>query len=248
MLLVNLNDFSTCEIHWPAFTHVRDTRFHPSGRWLAASLAPLPKDRSQIEPPASSLPQPRIALVDALAGQVLETIHTPQAYQMSIAFSPDGNTLASGSEGCVLLWDMTIPPGELQTEPVVGQAVELSGTTVDGQQLDPVAYRGKMTLVTFWATWCQPCVAEMPELKGIYHDLHDRGFEVVGASLDEADTDLKSFVKNQDLPWANLHGTSPNRRGEPSAGPQARRHVRATIVPQLTAKDGSWRSICQCMS
>ncbi|MEC7984440.1 MAG: TlpA disulfide reductase family protein [Myxococcota bacterium] len=47
-------------------------------------------------------------------------------------------------------------------------------------------YKGKVVLLNFWATWCQPCQAEMPHLEAIYKDLKEEGFEVLSISIDEA--------------------------------------------------------------
>jgi thiol-disulfide isomerase/thioredoxin len=57
--------------------------------------------------------------------------------------------------------------------------------------------------VDFWATWCGPCVAEVPHVVEAYNKLHDKGFEIVGISLDK-DADkakLESFVKENKMPW-----------------------------------------------
>jgi len=62
-------------------------------------------------------------------------------------------------------------------------------------------YKGKVVLVDFWATWCPPCVASVPEIQKVYNKYHDKGFEVVGISLDEEKDALEKFVKQRKLPW-----------------------------------------------
>jgi hypothetical protein len=62
--------------------------------------------------PPEDLRQPRIEIIDAASGRILETIYSPQAYLTSLAISLDGKTLATSGHGEVLLWDMTRPPGE----------------------------------------------------------------------------------------------------------------------------------------
>lgn len=245
LMLLDLTNWQVVEIPCDDDTYNRGMAFHPSGKWLAVSQMIVPRDLGSSEPAASTLQQPRIQLIDTTSGQVLETMIAPQSYQMSIAYSPDGLTLATGGSGAVLLWDMTTPPGEAPAQPVVGQTVELAGATVDGKPLDPVAYHGKVTLVSFWATWCQPCVAEMPELKNIYHKLHERGFEVVGVSVDEhgggeQDVDLAAFVKNQSLPWAVLHGDTTDNSG--MRHPLAQK-LGVTSVPRSFLLDGAGKIV-----
>ena len=80
----------------------------------------------------------------------------------------------------------------------------------------------------------------MPELRAIYEELHDRGFEVVGISLDESDVDLKDFVKKQSLPWPVLHETAPELTGKNHPLAQAWRVRRAAIIPRRYR----WRNHC----
>lgn len=66
------------------------------------------------------------------------------------------------------------------------QALEWKFTAADGREVDLVKLRGKVVLVDFWATWCKPCVAEIPHIVEVYQKYHDQGFEVVGISLEQA--------------------------------------------------------------
>jgi hypothetical protein len=87
--------------------------FSPDGKWVAVATQEFPDTRSPIEPNAEDLPQPRIHLVEVASGEIRETIIAPQAVGVTVCFSPDGKTLASGGNGKVLLWDLTQPPGTL---------------------------------------------------------------------------------------------------------------------------------------
>lgn len=52
--------------------------------------------------------------------------------------------------------------------------------TLDGGTVRLSNYRGKVVLVNFWATWCEPCKEEMPELQAVYQQLRDHGFVIIG--------------------------------------------------------------------
>jgi thiol-disulfide isomerase/thioredoxin len=89
---------------------------------------------------------------------------------------------------------------------LVGQPLELEGTAVDGRPFSWKAYRGKVVLVAFWATWCGPCRDELPFVKQNYERWHQHGFEVVGISLDEDKEALLAFLKAEGIEWVNLFG------------------------------------------
>ena len=76
--------------------------------------------------------------------------------------------------------------------------------SVDGQTISLDAYKGKVLLLDFWATWCGPCVAQIPEIQATYNKYHAQGLEVVGISLDRNEKDLTSFIKARKLPWPQV--------------------------------------------
>lgn len=79
--------------------------------------------------------------------------------------------------------------------------LELKFTAVDGRKVDLSKLRGKVVLVDFWATWCPPCVAELPHLLETYQKYHSKGFEIIGISLDEDKSELEAFVKEHGMAW-----------------------------------------------
>ena len=77
-------------------------------------------------------------------------------------------------------------------------------TATDGSTVDLSAYRGKIVLVDFWATWCGPCVGELPHVKEAYDKYHDKGFEIIGVSLDQDGDKLAAFTKEKQMAWPQI--------------------------------------------
>ncbi len=71
-------------------------------------------------------------------------------------------------------------------EALVGQVrPDFRHADLDGRTRDASEFDGTLTLVNFWATWCAPCVEEMPMLSDLQDTYRDRGFRVIGVALDE---------------------------------------------------------------
>ncbi len=91
--------------------------------------------------------------------------------------------------------------GELKKMEALGKPLEMKFTAVDGREVDLSKMKGKVVLIDFWATWCGPCVAELPNVKKAYGELHEKGFEIVGISLDKDEKKLTDFVAKNEMPW-----------------------------------------------
>ena len=94
--------------------------------------------------------------------------------------------------------------GTLRRLSLPGNPMKITGTLLNGQLFDQSTVAGKIVLVDFWATWCGPCIAEIPNVLEQYEKYHSRGFEVIGISLDQERDALEKFVTDRKIPWPIL--------------------------------------------
>ncbi|MCH8822118.1 MAG: TlpA family protein disulfide reductase [Planctomycetes bacterium] len=81
----------------------------------------------------------------------------------------------------------------------------ITGTTISMKDL-----KGQVVVLDFWATWCRPCVAEMPHMKKLYAKYHDEGVQFIGISLDKSEDQgglaaLKKYVSEKEIPWPQYY-------------------------------------------
>jgi peroxiredoxin len=87
---------------------------------------------------------------------------------------------------------------------LVNSELAIQSTTLSGEEFNMQSLRGKVVLVEFWGTRCQPCIADFPALKRIYRTYHHHGFEIVGICLNAEPERIRRCAADNELPWIQL--------------------------------------------
>jgi len=87
----------------------------------------------------------------------------------------------------------------------VGKQIEIAGTQLDGNTASLGKLRGKLVLVHYWATWCEPCKADMQQIKELYAKHAGDGFAVLGVNLDHSREDMAGYLAENRFPWQHVY-------------------------------------------
>lgn len=86
-------------------------------------------------------------------------------------------------------------------EEIIGKPLSFQFNAADGSSVDLSELRGKVVLIDFWASWCPDCIREMPAVRQTYQKYKDKGFAVIGISLDKDAQALANYVARKLIPW-----------------------------------------------
>lgn len=93
------------------------------------------------------------------------------------------------------------PRAREEANEFVGKPLDLKFTNPDNTSVDLADLRGKVVLIDFWATWCGPCMKEVPNVVAAYKKYHDKGFEIIGISLDKHRDTMLRITREKEMTW-----------------------------------------------
>lgn len=153
------------------------------------------------------------------------------------AYVSFGSALAKSKNPSILgLADMMLGSGRRLSLP--GNELRLVGKTVDKQDFEWEAYKDKVVLVVYWASWCGPCMAEIPRQKMLFEKYNDQGFEIVGVNLDDTRGPAQNVITKKALDWISIFDSGITDSADPATSNANYYGVNGIPTMFLVGRDG----------
>src|SRR5437867_2156694 len=134
--------------------------------------------------------------------QILEDVEKGAKLIEQVKTDFPETALAKRADAIFASVKMQVDSMKMQRDLAVGTKFpDFEEKDLDGKPLSVANYKGKVVLVDFWATWCGPCVAELPNVLKAYEKYHAKGFEILGISLDSDKAKLTGFMESKKMTW-----------------------------------------------
>ena len=135
------------------------------------------------------------------------------AYHQLVEHPKHGSRASAKTAKRLLALEREDRTGEIPTrsshrgrpDALVGKkAMDFNVKDLDGNDLSLEQYRGNVILLDFWAVWCAPCIAEMPNVKQVYEKYKDENFQIIGISLDQSRDKLVGYLEKEGITWPQV--------------------------------------------
>ncbi|MEJ2647569.1 MAG: TlpA disulfide reductase family protein [Sedimentisphaerales bacterium] len=169
---------------------------------------------NNVAPAAEQAEPAQITTEEVQTTQEKETTQAENTPQAEVTAQDDNTAIAEEN----VPTEQTVPENETanvqaKVEPPIDENTITEGrafpslefTSFTGEQVSLAGLKGKVVLIDFWAAWCGPCVRAMPDVIETYKEYHDKGFEIIGISLDRDKSQFENYIKANKITWQQYY-------------------------------------------